>query len=85
MVAELGAGKYPENPDLYSEDTASRLYALNHFRAGLIETGLIILGRTKPKGLDSRFPVPSYDHKTKGSAFHKAMREMARMLESHGL
>ena len=63
-------------------DTASKLYALNYFRTGIVVAAYVWLRRSRPKEIPSHVPVCRYDQDKE--MFHKDMDELVHLLETHG-
>lgn len=70
-------------PECFSDGIKRKLFALDSFRCGGIQTGLAEMGLQLPSGLAQSMQVPPYD--ALNGAFHAAMNEMANLLERNGL
>lgn len=85
MAFSLGARRHDRvEPEDFDNDTRRKLIALNYFRSGRIEYGLLTMGRSLPPG------VPDWDRSIRPyaddpSTFKSSMRSMAKMLAKAGL
>lgn len=72
------------DPDRFDRDTQDKLYALDHFRRGMIELAFDDMGiDLDDKWIPRSVAVAHYSHDKK--QFKKDMADMADVLESRGL
>ena len=78
LGAQIGESR---TPDDWSNTVARQLFALDDFRQGDVSDGLEVLGFSSERRKTS---IPEYEHDDP-VPFHKAMNDMADMLEREGL
>lgn len=83
MAKTLGADRLESIvPEDFPEGTANKLGALNEFRIGYSDSGFYNMGRSSERGQEFNRRIPEYDRNR--TAFHKAMRGLARDLKAAG-
>ena len=70
------------DPEDFSPDTRRKLRALNEFRVGRVDSGLVSMGFEPPLAVDE--DVPPYNPED-SAAFHRQMEAIAHRLEGLGL
>ena len=81
MTLKAHVHKYMD-PQEYDKDTRQKLEALDNFRMGLVEYGLMDMGIHKEVGDGFDIKIPNYVSNQVG--FKQGMRKLAMALSDHG-